>query len=124
WQPDGTPAGGRLSQGQAPGQAPRQVVVRRDEETQAPQEEAQGEEAPPVRRPRLEGRQEMRRRTFTAALLGLALVVALAVPTAAGAFAISSFQMQAIAEGGAPTTVSGSHPYEMTTKIAMRPEGS
>jgi len=64
------------------------------------------------------------RRTFAAAFLGLALVIALVLPAGAGAFAISSFQMQAIAEGGAPATLSGSHPYEMTARIALRPEGS
>jgi hypothetical protein len=60
---------------------------------------------------------------FAAALLSLALVFVLFVPSAATASVISSFQMQAIAEGGAPATLAGSHPYEMTAKISMRPEG-
>jgi len=66
----------------------------------------------------------MSRRGLAAALAAAALGLAFALPASAGAFAISSFQMQAIAEGGAPDTLSGSHPYEMTANIGLRTAGS
>ena len=53
------------------------------------------------------------------ALLAVALL--LASPAAAQAFGIAEFRMQASAEGGAPETLAGSHPYELTAKIASRP---
>jgi len=58
-------------------------------------------------------------------LLLVAATMGAAFPTAsAQAFGVETFQMQASAEGGAPATTSGAHPYEMTAKIAFDREGS
>lgn len=65
----------------------------------------------------------MRRGALAGLLATSTLLLALA-PANATAFGLSSFEMRAIAEGGAPATLSGSHPYAMTAAIAFEDEGS
>jgi hypothetical protein len=65
----------------------------------------------------------MRLRAALVPLLA-ALVAGSALPASAQGFAIEAFQMQAIAEGGAPEALAGAHPYEMTAKVAFDREGA
>ncbi|HET9677228.1 MAG TPA: hypothetical protein VFP21_06975 [Solirubrobacterales bacterium] len=45
-------------------------------------------------------------------------------PPSARAFGIEAFEMQARAEGGTAETVAGSHPYDMTARIAFDEKGT
>ena len=59
-------------------------------------------------------------RSLPASIVAAVACLLVAAP-AAHAFGISSFEMQASAEGGAPETLAGAHPYEMTMRIAFEP---